>query len=100
MLILLHALHVIRRKSRKVCLVTVDTDSIIFSVANCVWYFSVMVSINRMRYCFFFHENGKKSACEPWKCYSKGTEVFLALSNPVDWDLSDNSTSVTERSFV
>ena len=44
-----------------------------------------------------FHGKQKNSACETWKCYSKATEIFLALSNPVDDVLFDNSISAIER---
>ena len=44
-----------------------------------------------------FHRKGKKSAWETWKCYPEATEVFLALSNPVDGVFSDNSISAIER---
>ena len=44
-----------------------------------------------------FHGKGKKSAWDTWKCYPKATEVFLALSNPVEDLLSDNSISAIER---
>ena len=43
-----------------------------------------------------FHGKEKKSAWETWKCYPEATDVFLALSNPVDV-LSDNSISAIER---
>ena len=43
------------------------------------------------------HGNRKKSAWKTWKCYPEATEVFLALSNPVDGVLSDNTTSAIER---
>ena len=44
-----------------------------------------------------FHGKGKKSVWETWKCYPEATEVFLALSNPVDGVLSGNSISAIER---
>ena len=44
-----------------------------------------------------FHGKQKNSACETWKCYSKAKEIFLALSNPVDDVLFDNSISAIER---
>ena len=44
-----------------------------------------------------FHGRGKKSAWETWKYYPEATEVFLALSNPVDGVLSDNSVSTIKK---
>ena len=43
-----------------------------------------------------FHGKGKKSVWNTWKCYPKATDVFLALSNPVDGTLSHNSISAIE----
>ena len=45
----------------------------------------------------FFHGKEKRSIWETWKCYPDATEVFLALSSPVDGVLSDNSISAIER---
>ena len=44
-----------------------------------------------------FHGKEKKSAWKTWRCYSEATDVFLALSNPCDGVLSDNSTCAIER---
>ena len=44
-----------------------------------------------------FHGKGEKSALETWKCYPKATEIFVALSNPVDGVLTENSISAIER---
>ena len=45
----------------------------------------------------FFHGKENNSAWETWKCYPEATEVFLALSNPVNSVLPENSISAMER---
>ena len=130
---LLHTLHQIRNKSRKVCISAVDTDVIVIALSKLYELSAVAleepwvefgVSVNGKRIAvhwlayslspskcgafpsFYaltrwdtvssFLGKGNKSAWETWKCYPEATEIFLALSSPVDGVLSDNSISAIE----